>query len=138
MEGAFKDFDAIKIDGDPACSFNLGGREWHTRSRDDVPWPMVKRFMQAQASGDTNKMMSHIDDFFMAVLQPDEVDDFLVLEDDGDVMTYRVFSDLIAFVAEQVFGNPTKSPGTSRAGRRSTKPSSRANSSLPEAEPQTA
>jgi len=84
-----------------------------------------KRFMKAQASGDTTQMIVHIEDFFKAVMDPAEVDEFLALEDDGEVMTYQRFSALVAFVAEQVLGNPTKSPGTSLAGRRTTRSTSR-------------
>jgi hypothetical protein len=97
----------------------------------------VKRFFQAQASGDVSKMMVHIDDFFTAVLQKDEVEDFMKLEDDGDIMTFQVFSALIEFIAEEVFGSPTGPSGTSPAGRRPIKSGSRASSRSRAKVPQT-
>ncbi len=134
----FENFDDIETGGEPACTFQLGGREWHTKARDDVPWPLVKRFFQAQASGDINGVIVHIDEFFEAVMATDEVDEFMELADDADVMTIKRFQALVAFIAKEAFGNPTQPPGPSRAGRRATRSSSPASLSSPEDVPQTA
>lgn len=134
----FLDLDAIATGGEPACTFQFDGREWHTKPKDDVPWPMLKRFFIAQASGDVGQVIVHVDEFFEAVMATDEREDFMELAQDGDLMTIKRFQKLLAFVAEKVFGLPTQPSGTSSAGRQSTRSSSRENSPSPELAPQTA
>jgi hypothetical protein len=113
------DLDAIEASDEPSMTFNIGGRTWHCKGSDEIPWPIIEEFFKAQGSGDVSAVVMNVDTLFEAVLFPDEVEDFMAMKQDKQgPMTYKRFSELAKTVAEEVFGVPTEPPGISPTGRR--------------------
>ena len=134
----FLDLDAVETGGAPACEFKFMDREWRTRPKDDIPWGLLSGFLEAQASGDEGRVMQEIGPFFRAVMDPDDVEDFMALTSDSSEMTIKRFRTLLSFVAKAVFGEvPTERSGTSLPGSRSTGRTSRGSSSSQELEAST-
>lgn len=137
-DAPFLDLDAIETGGAPACQFKFMDKEWSTRPKDDIPWGLLKGFIEAQASGDEGKIVTQIGPFFEAVLEPGQVADFMQLSDASDSMTIKRFNTLLAFVAKSIFGEvPTERSATSRSGSPPTGSSSPASSRSQDREPQT-
>jgi hypothetical protein len=126
----YDDFDTIEANPEPSYQFTLGGRLWNCRQPGDIHWDTIEKFMKAQGSGDMLGVVTHMDEFFSAVLFPDEVVDFLALKRDplGGLTTDRM-TKLIQRVSEKVLNRPTQPSSASSDGRQKKTPTSRASSS---------
>ena len=116
-----RNYDEIELSDEPSFEFTLGGKEWHCKASEDIPWATVESFLAAQASGNTEAVVVMMDDLFRAVLWNEEVEDFLEMKaDTAGPVTVTRFNELIGDLVKAVFGTPTSPPSSSRAGRRST------------------
>ena len=83
------DLDAIENDVHPSFTFKLGGQTFRCRNRDDLHWDTIEKWMIERATGDANKIAVVIDDFYRAVLFPEDVEAFLALKADPKRTAHR-------------------------------------------------
>jgi hypothetical protein len=137
------DLDAVEPDAKKASGFTFiaEGREWHCRPKSEMHWDTIRSWLLAQESvGDAkatsikfaNHIVMHADEFFRAVIVPEEIDDFFAAKADpaGSFTSAKVMA-LVVEINSNLLGtseaaNPTKRPAASRAGSRTTKPTSKA------------
>lgn len=110
--------------------FTLAGRDWYTRSREDVPFGVAAKLMRAMRSGDEGELVEQIGPFFQAVLMPGQYVAFQAVVDDPESpLTLESFQKLAQWVTEKVMGVPTAPPSGSALGRKATGSNSKAVSS---------
>lgn len=120
----FDQWEAGQAESTPSWAFKLDGREWHTRQPEDVPFDIIE---QVIAPGGRPV---GTDQFFTAVLMPDEVDDFLAMKRRPDSpLTLRNAEHIIRTISEQVVARPTNRQQRRAAGSRGTGRGGRAGSS---------
>jgi hypothetical protein len=111
-----KNFDVEQPLSAPSGSFDLGGRTWRVRNKDDVSIGLGNLI---------NDDKIEVGKFFKAFIYPDDVKDFMTLiEDPEGALTKRRLTPIMNFVSELVMGRPTtpaadSSPGRKKTGRKS-------------------
>lgn len=109
-----RDFDADVENHESPCSFRLGGREWHARAVDDVPFAAMEALLTG--SDDAAQQMALAKTFFRAVLV--EGDAFAdMLSDPAAGVSFGKLRPVMEYLSEHVFGRPTQPPDSSQAGR---------------------
>jgi hypothetical protein len=145
MTAPHQDFDAPS--GSPSYSgtFTLGGRVWKIRSRDDVPFEIVRRLM-GQPTLDRNasaeeqaesarEVVMQTGPFFEATIVEDEVPDFMLMfSDPKSALTLGKLKPVMEYVSKIVFTEdeeqrPTKPLRRSQPGRLATGATSEGSSS---------
>lgn len=121
------DLDEIEMSKEPSYSFRLGGRVFHCRSKDDLHFDTIEKWLIARENG-AGSIAVAMDAFFSAMLFPDEVESFLAMKADptGPGTTERM-TRLIERVNEKVLGlpgaaDPTRRPAASGRGSKATAP----------------
>lgn len=127
---AAKDYDALRGLGAPGPSFRLGGRLWHCRSADDVPFRATKVFA-VSAEDDVAGVLVQVDSFFADLLVPAELTEFRAMLDAEDSpLTVGILTPLMTDLATAMLApTPTTPAGASSNGSRRTGRSSGAPSS---------
>jgi hypothetical protein len=125
-------------------TFNLGGRSWKIRDRDDVPFELIKRLMgQAPVADDASdeekavaarEVVLQTGPFFEQTIVPEEVQDFIaMMNDPQSALTVGKLRPVMEYVSEVVFSDeaerPTKRPKPSRRGPSATGATSKGSSS---------
>lgn len=116
------DLDAFEPTG-PSCTFTLGGREWHVRSADELPFEFLRSILADADGEDPKGVLGQLEAFFAQILVEDEVAEFQrLLADPHSPLTIGKIKPLVTFIGEQLMSTerPTTPPLPSRAGRRST------------------
>jgi hypothetical protein len=146
MATPHQDFDAPKGSVPKhSGTLTLGGRVWKIRSRDDVPFEIVRRLMGQTTVGDNateeeqaesaREVVLQTGPFFEATIVPDEVDDFMkMFSDPKSALTLGKLRPVMEFVSKVVFSEeerPTKPSRRSQPGRSATGATSEASSSSP-------
>lgn len=129
------DFDALAAEdgnAEPAMVFKLGGRTWHVKNVDDLPWGTLDTWMKGQvqaANGDGTQAALSAREFYLAVLFDDEQEDFnKLLDQPKTAPKVKTIRDIAEKIAVTLFQFPTQPSSTSRAGRQRTRGSSTASS----------
>jgi hypothetical protein len=110
-DATYCDFDDIPEEHESPCAFRIGGREWHCRNQDEVPFAIMRDVLADQPAPD------QVENFFRAVLLKEEFEDFkALLRDPESTLSVGRVRPVIEFVSEHVFGRPMERPGTSEPG----------------------
>jgi hypothetical protein len=145
MPTPHQDFDAPSGKPKHSGTFTLGGRVWKIRSRDDVPFEIVRRLMgqaptgpnatEAEQAESAREVVLQTGPFFEATIVPDEVDDFMKMFSDAkSAHTLGKLKPVMEYVSKVVFTEeerPTKPSRRSPPGRLSTGATSEESSSSP-------
>jgi hypothetical protein len=116
------DADDVELDTTVTCTFTLNGRDWSCRNRDEVDARIVGAMLGNGAV--------RIDEFFSAILIPDDIPDFVALLNGPDFpLPSKKVRALMEFLSEQVLNRPTVRPRSSGDGPPPTKRTSAAASS---------
>jgi hypothetical protein len=107
---------------EPFGAFTLGGREWHLRDPEQVPFGYVRRARRAATSGE--EAYEQVEPFFRATLLPAEGDDFAAFLDTSDVNLAQL-ARLMERIQAAITDRPTEPVSGSsatprRTGRKST------------------
>ena len=152
MAPPHRDFDARpRTATTTGGSFVLAGRTWHIRSRNEIPYELLRQLIGVGNSalvapdGDdiaamdvaeqravAQRAMVQTDDFFAATIVADEAADFLALAHDPlGPFSVEMSQDLTKYIAECIFNEegPTAPSKPSPAGRRQTGSTSKGASS---------
>lgn len=120
-----KDFDADLPASEPSGTFNLGGRTWRVRSKDDTSIGFLNVF-----TGEDGNVK--IGPFFRATIHRDDVEEFMALIEAPDgPLTKEKLSPVMDYVALLALGRPTTPVGSSSTGSKNGGRKSAAGSSSP-------
>lgn len=123
----FDDIDEAQEPLAPAASFKLGGREWHVRNPDEVPFQAVADMWLAQSDIEA---LARVLPFFKAALLEEEFPAFLTMIHEPDSrFTIKRMRPTILFVSAALFGRPTVPAAPSSRGRSASARKSTAGSS---------
>jgi hypothetical protein len=117
--------------GTPSCSFTLGGREWHCRSANEIPWSFTRDLMLSDADDQSPRTaVTRIDKLFRGILIPSEVEDFMTMVDAPDsAMTVEKLNPVVEFITKEVLRRPTPRSSASQPGSPRTRTTSKRGSS---------
>lgn len=125
------DLDDIEVSAVPSCVFNLDGKKFRCRAKEDIHWDTVERWLIARQIG-SREVAVEIDGFFAALLFPEDFESFMEIKKDptGSLTSARATS-LVQFVNQKVLGiegaaDPTKRPANSDRGSLKTGSTSKA------------
>ena len=142
MPEAHLDLDAFEPEESKQgpCSFTLGGRTWHCKAPQDVPWYVVQSLAGVAVNGSEAAGLAtavQLGPLFQGVLVDDEVDDFMtLLVDRKSPLTVGKIAPLVDLVVRHVLEvSPTKPASASRGGGRRTGRTSKAASSSADTPP---
>lgn len=127
------DLDEIEYAEEPSFEFKLAGQTFRCRQKDDVHWDTIENWMQARAAGGASGIVVQLDEFFEAVLFPEDFEAFAAIKHDRrGALTQRRAMALLQGISKEVFGvagvDPTERRSSSRAGSSRTGSTSKAKS----------
>jgi hypothetical protein len=123
------DLDAEDGVDAPSFTFRVGGQEFRVRSKEDVHWGTVEKWMAER--NESGSVSGNLDELFTALLFPEDIDAFMVVKNDPrGALTNKRMLRLLDEITKRVFGvagsaNPTQRPSSSAGGPSKTRSTSK-------------